>query len=147
MFHLILIAAIVLLTIGFIAALVHYPLDAFAGENAKATRWAKAARTFCGYGGLWAGGFVASLFALAWLADQNIWLYSAVSLAIGASFIACFGTLTITGICCPFFWRDVPTRREKAYFTALALVCFIVGASGIYNSVGLFFTPVYSAII
>lgn len=146
MFHLTLIAAIVLLAIGFIAALVHYPLDSFAGENAKATRWAKAVRTFCANVGLWFGGFVAILLALVWLNNQNIWLYATASIVVGISVMAHFGTLAIGGISCPLFWRDMPTYRTKAILVATALVLLLCGVSGIYQGFNLFLAPVYSAI-
>lgn len=147
MFYLILIAAITILTVGFIAALVHHPLDGFAGPDATATKWAKKTLHFCRCAGIWAGGFMAALFALAWLKDQSIWLYGAASLVIGTSVIAYCATLAITGLGISFFWEEMITRRSKSFCVAASVVFLVGGVTGIYHSLSLFFVPVYSAIV
>ncbi|MCC2603010.1 hypothetical protein [Sphingopyxis yananensis] len=146
MFYLILIAAITVLTVGFIAALVHHPLDGFAGPDATATIWVKKTLHFCRCAGIWAGGFMAALFALAWLKCQSLWLYGAASLVIGTSVIAYCATLAITGLGIIFFWKDMIQRRSQDFCVAAALVLLVGGVFGIYHSLSLFFVPVYSAI-
>lgn len=146
MFSFILILAIALLTVGFIAMLLAVPLEMLRGADARAAGFAKAVGNFCGKYSLWAGGFIASLFLLVWLHDHSRLLWSMASILIGISAITYFGGMLFAAIGTGFIACEERTKKAKAAILALGAVFLAGGALGVWHSVRLFLVPVYSAI-
>lgn len=147
MFDLLLIAAIALLSVGFLAMLLASPLEIFAGKDAKATRILNTVCRHCRHYGLWAGGFLSCLLVLIWLHGQCFILWLIASVLIGGVLIAYLGTLAVAGgiggmvIC-----RDMQGAKAKWIVGAFACACLVAGVTGLWHSVRLFLVPVYSAI-
>lgn len=148
MFYLILIAAIALLSVGFLAMLLATPLEIFAGKDAKATRILNTVARYCRHYALWTGGFLCCLFVLIWLHGQSFILWLIASVLIGGVLISYLGTLAVAGgIGGMLIVRDMQGAKEKWIVGAYACACLVLGVAGLWHSVRLFFVPVYSAIV
>lgn len=141
------IAATALLIVGFMATFARLPLAAIFGDLSRPAAIAETVQKFCARHAIWTAGLIAILMLLHWLHGESLLLWSIASLVIGTTFLAYLATVLIMAFGACVLGATAKTKTSKATLMGGGLVAIVIGVAMFWQSVRLFFMPVYSAIV